>query len=171
MKTRWKTVSGYENYLVSDDGRAMGPGRGGSPDVLIKIPVRELKISWSPKGYAKVAFSMGGKRKIFTLSRLVAQAFVANPLNKPFVNHIDFDRSNNHYTNLEWVDHQENVKYSVDAGRFHALKPTNQTGCYVIDGVKYASSKEAEWKTGIKSGLVRHRCKSKNFPNYSFEPK
>lgn len=50
--------------------------------------------------------------------RLVATAFI--PRDDPDrneVNHIDFNRKNNHYKNLEWVTHKENVAYSVNAGR------------------------------------------------------
>lgn len=49
---------------------------------------------------------------------LVARAWVANPLDKPEVNHLDFDRKNPMAYNLEWVTHQENIYYSYKAGHY-----------------------------------------------------
>lgn len=52
--------------------------------------------------------------------RFVAMAFVDNddPTNKTEVNHIDFNRQNNTYNNLEWLSHADNVKYSHNNGRY-----------------------------------------------------
>ena len=52
---------------------------------------------------------------------LVALGFVANPLNKPEVNHKDFNRANPKADNLEWVTHKENVAYSRKANRYPSL--------------------------------------------------
>jgi hypothetical protein len=52
------------------------------------------------------------KKKTFRAHRLVALAFIDNPENKPFVNHIDENKSNNAIINLEWMTNKENVNYS-----------------------------------------------------------
>jgi hypothetical protein len=49
------------------------------------------------------------KKKNMYIHRLVAEAFIDNPENKKFVNHIDYDKANNNIDNLEWVTHSENV--------------------------------------------------------------
>lgn len=43
---------------------------------------------------------------------MVAEAFISNPDNKPQVNHRDYNKQNNHITNLEWVTAKENTDYS-----------------------------------------------------------
>src|SRR5690606_3541376 len=50
----------------------------------------------------------------YAIHRLVAMAYVPNPNNKPEVDHIDNDPDNNHYTNLQWVTHQENIRFTFD---------------------------------------------------------
>ncbi len=53
----------------------------------------------------------GGKDTKHFIHRLVAEAFIPNPLAKPFVNHIDCDKSNNILSNLEWMTELENTQY------------------------------------------------------------
>lgn len=63
--------------------------------------------------------------KSYKVHRLVAMKFIPNPENKPEVNHIDFNRSNNYVPNLEWVNRKENVQHSRDnyAGTYVFLDP------------------------------------------------
>ncbi len=53
------------------------------------------------------------------IHRLVAKAFIPNPENKPQVNHIDSNRINNHFSNLEWVTNSENLHHAIRVGRMN----------------------------------------------------
>ena len=61
------------------------------------------------KGYLRVdLYNKNGVKKHVKIHRLVAMAFIPNPMNKPQINHIDGNNQNNSYTNLEWVTDEEN---------------------------------------------------------------
>lgn len=69
-------------------------------------------------GYLTVTLykEKGGKGKTHKLHRLVAKAFIPNPYNKPQVNHRDGNKSNPHYSNLEWVTNGENQLHAFEIG-------------------------------------------------------
>lgn len=93
-------------YTIADNGKIYGK-RG------------ELKQGINKDGYAMVTLGKGENRKRFRVHRIIATYFVFNdnPTEKTTVNHIDFNRMNNDYKNLEWVSHSENIKYSYKNGR------------------------------------------------------
>ena len=103
----WKKVEGY-NYEVSDDGQV----RNYKTKKLLKQGVNKSYP------YARVSFSLGcsGTPKIMFIHRLVAEAFINNPENKPQVNHIDGNKLNNNVTNLEWVTAKENTEHAINTG-------------------------------------------------------
>lgn len=102
----FKDVKGYEElYQVSNLGRVKS---------LPKIVGRRLRGETvlaqqrSRHGYYMVDLCTNGKRFNASVHRLVAEAFIPNPDNKPCVNHIDGDKANNCVDNLEWCTHSEN---------------------------------------------------------------
>ena len=92
----WRSVKDYDNYEVSNLGQ-----------VRNKNTRRILKPSCKG-GYLVVGLSFNGIGKTFSVHRIVAKAFIVNPDNKPHINHIDKNRSNNNVTNLEWCSSAEN---------------------------------------------------------------
>lgn len=76
------------------------------------------KFSYTGRGrkYATVSYMEGGMQKHAYVHRLVASAFVDNPLGKPQVNHIDGNTRNNRSINLEWVTPRENVLHAYEKG-------------------------------------------------------
>lgn len=75
---------------------------------------KELNHNIDSGGYHRVGLSLNGKRKYESVHRLVGKLFVENRDNKPEINHIDGNKSNNHYSNLEWSTRSENIKHAVD---------------------------------------------------------
>lgn len=111
---QWKPISGWEDrYEVSTLGRVRSIYRE-YPKVskygvhyIQTVPQTVLKGHWAG-GYHHVGLYRDGKSTIYRVHRLVAEAFIPNPENKPFVDHIDTDRGNNRVDNLRWVTQEEN---------------------------------------------------------------
>ena len=76
------------------------------------------------QGYVMYDLFKDNKRKTVRLHRLVAEAFIPNPENKPEVNHIDHNTDNNYADNLEWVTKFENYKAYI---RFRIAKKRSKS--------------------------------------------
>lgn len=76
------------------------------------IKAHTISIQENNKGYLFVSAHENGRRKNLLIHRLVAQAFIPNPENKPEINHIDGNPHNNRVDNLEWVTSSENRKHA-----------------------------------------------------------
>lgn len=105
----WKDVVGFESlFLVSNFG-----------EVYSKRSSKILKQNLHSNGYFTVATKIGGRKGktiCFKVHRLVAEAFLLNIENKPFVNHIDGVKTNNNLNNLEWCTAKENTKHAILTG-------------------------------------------------------
>lgn len=111
----WKPVRGYEGlYEVSTLGRVKTLERiqvvgahGGTR--IWPEGIRAQSNHW--KGY-KYLYLNKLKRQKFFVHRLVADAFIPNPEDKPIVNHLDGNKRNNRLENLEWCTDSENQRHS-----------------------------------------------------------
>lgn len=114
---QWKDIIGYEGlYQVSTNGRVKNLRRN-----------RILNGNIKRNGYVRVCLHHSdGSLWDITIHRLVGFAFLPNPENKPQINHIDRNKTNNMLDNLEWVTSQENVIHSVLTGRPSCAKKVQQ---------------------------------------------
>ena len=138
----WKDIEGYEGiYQVSSLGRVrsldrvytMKNGRPYSRKGIL-MQLREEK-----HGYIEVKLCLQYKKKNHKVHRLVAQAFIENPHNLPFINHKDENKQNNRVENLEWCTPLYNSNYGMCKTKISAShknhpglsNPVNQ---YTMDG-------------------------------------
>lgn len=146
ISEEWKPIDEFPNYAVSNKGKVMNLKTG-----------RILKHGSTPNGYAIVALCKGDgtKPKMITIHKLVATAFIPNPLNLPQINHIDEDRTNNDVVNLEWVSASKNIRHSI----YQRSCKINQLS---LDGEfirQWESSHEIKRELGFDNGSIIKSCK------------
>lgn len=93
-----------------------------------------VKVTRNPKhGYGQLSLVGEWKKKTVRAHRVVAEAFIPNPSNKPYINHIDCDKLNNSIENLEWVTAKENTEHISKLGRFNPLRGSASTSAKLIE--------------------------------------
>lgn len=123
QKEIWKDVIGWEGlYSISNKGnfKRLSKTIKRSNGVVINLKEKLIKGWKNDDGYINVELNINNKSKKVQLSRLVAQSFVDNPENLPQVNHIDGNKTNNNYLNLEWVTSRENNCHRVHKTKKHS---------------------------------------------------
>ncbi len=138
----WKDIVGYEGlYMVSDKGNVLSYEKYGSDGRLLLK--RLLKGGRYSNGYKFVCLRNNSNNRNLMIHRLVAEAFIPNPNNKPNVNHIDGNKQNNNVENLEWCTQSENIKHAINIG-------LRKSHCNIERKVKIenlSSNKVIEFKT------------------------
>lgn len=166
MKEIWKDIDGFEGYYqVSNLGRVRSLDRvvkqfNGKGIAKKKTKGRVLTTTKQTQGYSQIGLCKDGTQKSYRLNRLVANAFIPNPENKPEVNHIDGNKDNNRVDNLEWATSAENKQHSLKTGLAKPYKrPIQQLD---DDGNVLAEFESIEqvYKTfGYSKGNICMACK------------
>jgi len=164
----WKDVVGYEgHYQVSNLGNVRSLKRNNS---------KLLKARLNHNNYCIVRLYKDNDWRQFRVHRLMAMAFISNPLNKPQVNHINGVKTDNRLENLEWCTNSENQIHAYANGlnvmtekrikennirlaKYNELNKAHNCVQIINKDTKeiYLSIKEASIKTGIKAGTIRDR--------------
>ncbi len=160
-----KCIKGYESYFVSEYG-----------DVFSTKRNKYLTKSFN-NGYAKVIIKVNGVCNNKSVHRLVAEAFIPNPENKPQVNHIDGNKSNNHVSNLEWCNQSENNKHAFRNGLMKITDKciANQkeaVGYKVINtitGEIYSSLRETAIRNNISKTKLYNKLRGIKFNDTNFK--
>lgn len=150
----WKPIKDYETlYLISNFGRVKSldkivPCRNGYRTVKEKIlvPSRSGNIRSDGSYYLKVMLTKNNKSTNKYIHRLVAETFLENPNNYLEINHIDENKQNNKYDNLEWCNRKQNNNHSQITQKLNDNKKLkviqlslNDEIIKIWDGVREAS--------------------------------
>lgn len=98
----WVAIQDFPSYMINRSG-----------DILSTLTNKVLKPAKHKSGYVLVSLRKEGKSYTQKLHRLIAKAFIPNPENKPFIDHINGIRDDNRIENLRWCTNQENVSFPL----------------------------------------------------------
>lgn len=174
MMSKLKVLDLFSGYTIREDGQVFS--RFG----------RLVKHQPSNSGYIRVELWRSGVGKKYLLHRLLAEAFIQNPENKPQVNHIDGNKTNNSLSNLEWVTQSENQKHAYRIGLqkgYHKSAPISeahkkalcgsrwrgQKRIYWADGIAFKCPKDAATHFGFNRQTFYNRANSERFPSWKIE--
>lgn len=167
----WLPIIGYEGYEVSNYGNVRSIDRNIINNNRIhKLKSKPLKPEKNRYGYYQVTLCVDGNRKSMTIHKLVAEAFISNPENKPEVNHKDGIKTNCNVFNLEWNTHSENNQHAYNTGlnkgawigKFGVKHPKSKP-VIQLDKVgniqnRFVSAREAYVKTGVSHKNISNCC-------------
>lgn len=108
-----KEINGAPGYFIARNGQVFS-------DIIFgrwQISRREITQILDREGYQKVRLSISGKRRCFSVHRLVAEAYLPKPINAVMVRHLDDVKSNNHVDNLAWGTAADNAADAIRNGR------------------------------------------------------
>ena len=169
---QWKVIKDFSYYKINNKG-----------EIYSLYSDKILKNKLHPKGYLYIGLHKNKVKYGRKIHRLVAEAFIDNPENKPQVNHKDGNKSNNKVSNLEWSTDQENKDHAINLfGNNHFVSMKGRTGKnspfhkklkqFDLNGnlLKiWNGCREMERNLGFKRQGVYHHIKNKTTCAYGYK--
>ena len=167
MNEEWKDVLGYDAvYKISNTGRLIYPEQYVLDKRGVKQHFKEHELCPIIKrsGYKETTFRLNGKKVNVKIHKLVALYFVPNPENKPYIDHIDGNKTNNNASNLRWVTPSENLHNPNNKKyvRYVKTKPVYKLDDNYNVIAKFDSVALAAIIMHCSMALIRNCCKKGN---------
>ena len=169
MEEIWKPIRNHENfYLVSNLGRVkrLSTVSKRKDGKNYKRPEKILKPYKNKKGYLMVDLDNNCKGQI--IHRLVAEAFIPNPDNLSIVNHINGNKTDNYYLNLEWCTYSYNIKHAHNNNLIKSdkaiktMQEQNKKQVYCLEQLTlYRCLSDINKKFGYNNGYISTCCNGK----------
>lgn len=174
-------IKGFDGYMINRYGEVLSLPKNGTG-----LKAKKLKQNLSTTGYWYVKLRKNKKSHHKTIHRMIAEAFIPNEQDLPFVNHIDLDKQNNSIDNLEWCTPSYNIQHAYDNNAFppmskshknkireNAKKAQEATKVEILVFVQnkdndlelYESVSEASRKTGFARGSISNTVKNGFVPS------
>lgn len=160
MEEIYKSIPGYEGfYEASNFGNIRSLNRIDSGNKF-RTGKTMKPVLKKATGYFQVKLCRGNAdHKICLWHRVICLTFIENILNKPSVNHIDADKSNNRIENLEWVTAKENTSHGINIGNIKPRGEDNKSSKLKITDIIFIrsnsiSSKELSKKYNVASAHI-----------------
>ena len=176
----WKEIKNFKDYLINENGEIKSKDRiihssdGRTTFRKGKVLTQQL----AENGYLFVTLFRDKKRYIKKVHRLVAENYVPNQTNLPFVNHKDENKQNNSVENLEWCDRFYNINYGTAIERANITNRKNKKGWKPILQIdkdtneiikEWDSSKEVSRVLGFGDSNILKCCKGIYKHSYGFK--
>lgn len=129
-----KPIENFDGYYITKEGKVFCDLGKGNQDRSKRVEKYEINPRIARNGYMRVYMrnTINNKRYDRYVHRLVAEYYIENPNSKNVVNHLDSNRSNNHFENLEWVTTKENIEHAMNKGRLLRCPFTGR----MVSGIK-----------------------------------